>query len=550
MAVRFHSGYRFGPFLLDLDRLCLQDNGVDVALRPKAFDVLRILVENGNRVVSKDDLVSAVWPNSIVNDDALAQCISDIRKALTDHDERYIRTVPKRGYLFAAPVAPATPVVSMAGDGRKAGMLPRLLLAGFVCGSLVAFAMTGLGGRDANGEHDARENRLTIAIHPFTNLGNPPNDGLLADAITDDVTVALSRFRDLTVVRLDTTYRRVRRSSLQSSDSQPDYVLLGTVRRNGDSLRITAELVDARNGASRWAERFDQRLTKISSTQDEISDRIAAQLVVHAKEATVMRVRGETPASLQAYELVLRGRKAYRTFRADGIKEAKALAEQAIALDPVYPEAWEVLAATLLQLYLGAAGELRGDPAVLAEARAAAENATSLDGNFATAHAMLAAILLHAREFEGSLNAAEKAVRLNPNDAVAHGVRGNVLTFLGRPQEAIESWTMAETMDPFLPPLNLALTAMAHVMSGDYERALIPARSCAQRAPTLPACLLYLAIAASELGLHDEAKGVRAQILENNPRFAIDRHLSMLPFRHESDAMKLAQLMRRAGLPE
>ena len=119
MSFVSNSGYRFGPFVLNLERMCLQQGGTDLELRPKAFDVLRHLVQQAGRVVTKDELVAAVWPNVIVNDDALAQCVRDIRKALKDDDERYVRTVPRRGYMFVAAVEPLTAISS-----KKAAQSP------------------------------------------------------------------------------------------------------------------------------------------------------------------------------------------------------------------------------------------------------------------------------------------------------------------------------------------------------------------------------------------------------------------------------------------
>lgn len=301
MASGFPLGYRFGPFVLNLDRLCLQKDGIDIELRPKSFDVLRLLVENDNRIVSKDDLVKAVWPNVTVNDDALAQCVRDIRRALMDDGERYVRTVPRRGYLFAAAVAPVQPVQVRDAISLP---LPRLLLVTLIIGLLTAFAgIAGLGDARLLDEQVEREDRLTIAVLPFTVLGEGSDEDWLADAIAEDIMVAVSRFRDLTVIGRNSSFRyRGKAADPRSigAELNADFLLQGTLRRNGDRLRITAQLVDSRNGASRWIERYDRELTDVFAIQDDVAEHVAAQLVVHAKEATVARVRREAPANLKA----------------------------------------------------------------------------------------------------------------------------------------------------------------------------------------------------------------------------------------------------------
>ena len=215
------AGYRFGEFVLNLDRGCLQKAGADLALRPKSFDVLRYLVERAGRLVSKDEVVGAVWPNVIVSDDALTQCIRDIRKVLSDDGERFIRTVQRRGYMFAAAAIPLTAAAgpdvpqpdrapadgaganlkgwsaAIAGDrrGRTAALA---VLALLVAGAIAVWA---LGWLDP--QPPATDTRLTIAVLPFANQG----EEWLGDGIAEDVMTAVSRFRDLTVIGRTSSFR-------------------------------------------------------------------------------------------------------------------------------------------------------------------------------------------------------------------------------------------------------------------------------------------------------------------------------------------------------
>ncbi len=538
------SGARFGRFTVNLDRMCLQEDGQDRELRPKAFDVLRVLVENAGRVVSKDELVAAVWPNVIVNDDALAQCIRDIRKALSDDGETFIRTVPKRGYIFVADIAPASAPPPPAGASRSRRLAYPLLLTVLLV-PLLGVLFWGVGWRSAQGDA-----RLTIAVLPFAAAAE---DEWLGDGIAEDVMTAVSRFRDLGVVARNSSFR-FRDPNLDPREVgrnlRADYLLQGTVRRQDDRLRITAQLVDARTGNSDWTGRYDRPMADLFAVQDEVADAVAGQLVIHAMEATSARLRSRPPQSMEAHELVLRGRRLYRTFTREGTLEAYDMAQRAIAIDTRSAPAWELMAATLLQFFYQPYDERVGTPEALREARAAAERAVSLDGNFATAHAMLAAVLVPARETDAALAAIDKALALNPNDPVAVGTRGNVLSFLGRYEEAVQAWENNERLDPFVTPLTFALKAMPLVMLGEYERALGAARTCADRAPRLQPCYTYLAVAANELGREEEAREAMRTLLELNPSMTISNHPGLHSFKDPAERDRAAELMRRAGMPE
>jgi adenylate cyclase len=544
MDVDAVEGLSFGRYTLNLDRMSLQEDGQDCELRPKAFDVLRVLALNAGRVVSKDELVVAVWPKVIVNDDALAQCIRDIRKALKDDGETFVRTVPRRGYMFVADIAPASGqrVPPRLHSKRRHSYL--FLLAALVV--LVLGVSLG-GGTWRSHQGDAR---LTIAVLPFA---AGAEDEWLGDGIAEDVMTAVSRFRDLGVVARNSSFR-FRDPALDPREVghslRADYLLQGTVRRQSDSLRITAQLVEARTGNSEWTGRYDRPMPELFAIYDEVADSVAAQLVIHAKESAGSRLRMKPPQSMKAYELVLRGRRLYRTFSQEGTLEAQALAERAIAVESELAAAWELMAATLLQFFYQPYDERHGTLEALRQARAAAERAVSLDGNFATAHARLAAVLVPARENDAALAAIDRALALNPSDAVAVATRGNVLSFLGRYPEAVQAWEDAEQMDPFVTPLSFALKSMPLVMLGEYERALASARTCAQRAPRLQTCYFYLAIAANELGSEEEAREAMRILLELNPSTTISGHLGIRSFKDPAEGRRLAELMRRAGLPE
>ncbi|TYR36783.1 hypothetical protein FY036_00580 [Mesorhizobium microcysteis] len=549
------AGYRFGPYLLNLDRLRLQQDGADIELRPKAFDVLRMLVEQNGRVVSKDELVAAVWPHVIVNDDALAQCVRDIRKALDDDGERFVRTVPRRGYEFVCSVTPVgaitMPAATAGTETRSTGWPPRTapsiaIAAVIVVAAAMAIWQSGVFGRQMPQASGAQ---LSIAVLPFA---ANPDETWHGDGIAEDITTAVSRFRNLTVIARTSSFRFRDAGADPVSvgdDLGASYLLTGSVRRAGDKVRITAQLVDAKSGASRWTESYDRSFADVFDIQQEVVDSVAAQLVVHAVTDAAAKLSGP-PASMRAYELALRARASYRQFSRDSSLEAWRLAEQAIALDPNYAPSWETLAAAKLQFYIQPYGPNQHSPEILKEAREAAQRAVALDGNFATAHAMLAFTQMWSRQYEESIQSVKKAVALNPNDWVGQGIYANILMFSGRYREAVEAFDQAMRFDPYAPALNLALKSMPLIMLGEFDHALRLTRSCAERAPRLFACWLYRAVAESQLGMDDEVARTLATMHEIYPAFTISRHMHAVPFRDKKEEERLAAYLRTAGLPD
>jgi len=550
------AGYRFGQFVLNLDRGCLQKAGADLALRPKSFDVLRYLVERAGRVATKDELVSAVWPNVIVSDDSLTQCIRDIRKVLNDDGEQFIRTVQRRGYMFVADTAPfdGTERPTAAAVPARLSNLPRLALPIAALAGLFLIAALGAWSRGWLGRQPpVTDTRLTIAVLPFAYLGDKPGEDWLGDGIAEDIRTAVSRFRDLAVIGRYSS-SRYRGDAvdirLAAKELGAHYVLQGSVRRSGDRLRITAQLVDPQTGAARWSERYDRPFADVFAIQDEVASKVAALLAAHAREAMAARLRMRAPAELQAYELVLRGLKPYLSFRREGVLEGRALFEQAIAIDPNYAPAWSGLSASSLQLYIQPYSEHQGAPAMLEQARAAAQRAVSLDPDFVQAQANLGIALTWAREHEAGLEALRRAISLNPNDELASLGYAQALYFAGFNREAIEVWERTQRLNPFIPGVWFGLRAAPHIMLREFEPALRLARLCAERAPSQYPCFVYLAIAARELGREDEMRSAVKRVIELYPEFTIRRHLQVVPFRRDADAVQFAEYLRRAGLPE
>ena len=269
---------RLGTFTLDLERLCLLGPAGQADLRRKSFEVLRYLVEHAGRVVTKDEVMSAVWPDVTVGDESLAQCISEVRRAIGDQDQRIIKTVPRRGYLIDALVT-AGDVADVAHPRVETASAPTLI------------------------------DRPSIAVLAFTNMSGDPSQDYFSDGITEDIITELSRFAELLVIARNSSFRYKGQSvdvRQVGRELGVRYVLEGSVRRAGDRIRISAQLIDAATGAHRWAERYDRKLEDVFAVQDEVARTIVAVLAVHVNKAETERVLAKPPATWQAYDYYLR----------------------------------------------------------------------------------------------------------------------------------------------------------------------------------------------------------------------------------------------------
>jgi adenylate cyclase len=570
----------FEGFTLDPSRACLSRDGVEVRLRPKAFDLLRFLAERPGRLVTKDEIGAAVWPNVVVTDDSLVQCVRDVRGALGDDRQRIVRTVLRRGYLFAAEVkasvpqqraaqhepaaaaatdriraapvaadpAPGTATVDRPGPEagpRSPRTWSRTALGAAALVLVAAITVASLVERDGVDPDAGRG--LTIAVLPFASLG-APDDRHFSDGLAEDLITAISRFRDVTVIARNSSFRY--RADVDVGQAGRElgaaFVVLGSVGRDADRVRINVQLVDARSRATRWAERYDRPLGSLFELQDDVADRVVSKLVGHARHIAAERIRTRPPQTLEAYELVLRARPGFNTYTRDGLLEARALLQQATGLDPGYAPAWDLLAGVLIRLYLLPSDERHFSPQVLELARESALKALSLDANLSSAHALLGYTQVLQHQYDSGLETLRHAIALNPSDAVALRSYADALSRIGGHRQSIDVLARSLRLDPFSPPVLLGLMARSHVMLGEYDRALALARDCRKQASHV--CLMMQAIAAARLGRSDEAQAVLTRLLEAYPNTTVSRFRQR--YRLEADETLWTEHLRAAGLPE
>ena len=519
--------YIFEDYALDTDRRELRQRDDMVRLEPQAFDLLEYLVRNRERVLSRNDLIASIWCGRIVSDSAMTTCINAARCAIGDtgKEQRLIKTVPRKGIRFV-------------------GKVREEQASGSPVGSVPSTAYPGL--RD----------EASIAVLAFTNMSGDPGQEYFSDGITEDIITELSRFSELFVV--------ARHSSFQYKGRSPDirqvgrelgvrYVLEGSVRRAGDRIRISAQLIDAATGANRWAERYDRELKDVFAVQDEVSQAIVAVLVAQVNKAETERTLLKPPATWQAHEFFMRASVMYRTiyssFSVTDLYEVRRLLERSIALDPNYARAYASLANTHLIAWVQPVDEYHFTPAALERAHHLARKAVQLDPNLPIAHAHLGNVLTFEGQHEQSIAEFEKAIALNPN--FTDWRFGMTLLRAGEPARAIQVIEAHMRHDPLYVPIAAGQLGLARYMLKEYSQALPSLRECASRAPGMRQSHVWLAAGLAQLGRLDEAHAEAAEVLRIDAKFTIDgTQRRQALFKRPEDAEHLFDGLRKAGLPE
>jgi TolB-like protein len=427
--VRLH----FEKCVLDTDRRELRRGESPVSVQPQVFDLLVYLIENRDRVVTKDDLLKVVWNGRIVSESTLISRINAARRAIGDDgdQQRLIRTIARKGVRFVGEVEKRQVARSLPVERSPAPSATTMALA----------------------------DRPSIAVLPFTNLSDAAEQDFFVDGITDDLITALSRIRQFFVIARNATLRYKRELSDVREIAATlgvRYVVEGSVRRNAGRVRISAQLLDGGTGNHVWAERFDRKLDDIFAIQDEIAREIAGQIEPELGRAEYDRTKATPPENLGAWELFHRGMALIAQRTRDGNAEARRLFERSLALDPGFAPAHAAIAWSQAEdLFFCYATH---DPKDILDR---ARRAVVLDDRDALSHLALAWGLTFSRRPESAIDAAKRAIALNPSFAHAYAILGRLLIHSGRCDEGIRQVEWALRLSPFAPSARQYLNVLA-----------------------------------------------------------------------------------------
>jgi TolB-like protein/Tfp pilus assembly protein PilF len=519
---------RFDDCEIDVERREIKRANVPVHVEPQVFDLLVYLVENRDRVVSKDDLIGSVWGGRIVSESTLTSRINAARKAVGDSGEqqRLIRTVARKGFRFVGTVRTGE---SGAQPAHGASSSPDR-------------------GREATGP--ALPDRPAIAVLPFTNMSGDAEQEYFSDGITEDIITALSKLRWFFVIARNSSFiYKGRAAHIREVGDElgVGYVVEGSVRRSGDRVRITAQLNDVATGSHIWAERYDRSLADVFAVQDEITEAIVAAIEPQLYRAENFRAQRKPPDSMDAWDLVMRALSHYwRVTRQDNVV-AQALLEKAIAIDPHYGQALGVLASS--HTFCAHMGWENMQTAVETAERAALA-ALRADGEDPWAHQALGCVYLFTRQFDNSLAEFELALRLNPNFSLAQGYYGLALSYCGRWEEADAAARRALRLSPRDPfcAVYAGIAAYAQFVGRNYDQAMSLAREAIRQRYDFVGAHRVLTAAAGMAGQAAAAKAALEELRRVQPNISLAWIAEQMPIRHEADRDHYLEGFRRARL--
>ncbi len=577
---------RFERYVLDLDRGCLLLDNSELALRPKTFAVLKFLVENAGRLVSKDDLITAVWSDVTVTDDTLVQSIGELRRALREDGARLIKTVPRRGYRFEAAVSteapfvpePPTPCSAIAATCKEAQSSGAPIASAVTAGSVwpsvwsngrqrllaslsvvallvAAWGLFGPGSgnkavvpqasKPAASRASEIEAKPAVAILPFANNSGGSEHDYFADGLTQDIINALGRFSALTVMSWNAV------ASLKGKPSPPAdvarslrvrYQVEGSVQRGGGRARVTAQLVDA-TGRVLWTGRFDEALFDLFTLQDKITAQIAGALATRVTLAEQKRVIAKPTDSLEAYDLVLRARPAIQRPTRAGIVEARTLLRRAIELDPDYAAAHAALGETY---HIDVAWGWAQSPATaLSRAEELATASLKINDAELSAHILRGRIHLFYNRYEQAAAEVDRVLAINPSDANGHAGRGNIMLWTGRTDQAIETLELAQWIDPELNAIDRFSLSLAYYLRRRYDAAIVQAEHSLRNAESSSFSYVVLAAAYAQQGRFDDVARVASTLRNRYPAF--DPKVFGNKLRNPADLEHLRDGLRKAG---
>ena len=393
--------------------------------------------------------------------------------------------------------------------------------------------------------------RPSIAVLPFDNMSNDPEQEYFTDGLTDDIITALSKTRDVFVIARHSafTYKGKSAHAKQVAEEMGvRYVLQGSIRKAEDRVRVTAQLVDALNGDLLWAERYDRALEDVFSLQDEITMNILTALQVKLTEGEKFRVLSRGTTNFSAYQKWQKGRAHMVRFNISDNMIGRELLEKAISLDPEFVSPHVDLAWThLMEIHLGASDSPKES---FKKASQLAQKAVSLDESSPFAQTLLGVILTVKRQHEDAIAQGKKAVDLSPSYSLAQAQLGRTLMYSGRFEEALSWLEKAIRLDPI--PMNWFITCvgLCYLHTGRVEKAAEEFKKVLHRNPKDLTALVRLVVAYSLLDQQQEARSSAAELLRLNPKFTIASVKKAWPYKNKEDLDLNMNALRKAGLPE
>ncbi len=542
--------YEFGPFRLNATERLLQRGSESVPLTPKVFDTLLVLIENNGHVLEKNELMEQLWPDSFVEESSLTQNISLLRRALTegDNESNYIETIPKRGYRFNADVkerdelsngnaiVPAnpshvsdqpnadseTPSLSVGSEtvdvptSRRRANVYRIVIA--CCIALGVLVVVVYGFRSKNRTTGFAPK--SVAVLPFKTIGTNGETDLLGLGMADALIIKLSKLDQLTVLPTSSIFRFTNRDKdpvAIGRDLGVEAVLDGTVQRDGDWVRVTAQLIRLSDGKTVWSGKFDERYSSIFTLQDSISEQLSVSLRPQVAQSEKTKKSTHSTENTEAYQAYLTGLYFWNRRTKDNLPKAIEHLERAVALDPNFAEPHAILADCY---YISTNYEFGGASREEAHKRAelSVTKALELDDLLVEAHTVKAGLKLSNRKYDEAEREFQRALELNPNYAVAHVRYAYLLYGSLRLNEALSHMKRAQQLDPVSAITNGALAGMLY-NARDYDGCIAYSKRSLELEPASIGARLNLGEAYIQKRMFNEAHETFDKLREAAPEY-------------------------------
>jgi len=523
--------FLFEDYCLDADLRELKRGSELIQIGPKVFDLLLYLIRNREQVVTRDDLLQAVWNGRIVSESTLTSHINAVRKAINDtgKEQRLIRTVSRKGVRFVGKTQEVKPSANISITDSTSG------------GERLGPVLT-------------LPDSPSIAVLPFRNLSGDVEQDYFADGVVEDIITALSRIRWLFVIARNSSFTYKGRTVDEKQVGRElgvRYVVEGSVRQSEGRIRITGQLVDTATGTHVWAERFEGTLDDVFELQDQIATSIVGAVASQLERAEIERARRKPTGSLSAYENYLRAMPHVHSGTRQAIDEALPLFYKAIQLDPRFASAHAM--AAWCHFWRKLNGWMADRTQEIAEGVRLARLAVELGNDDAVALTRAGHALAHlAGDLDGGIALLDKALVLNPNLAAAWFLGGFLRTERGDPDTAIEFFARAMRFSPLDPEMfrMQAGMAMSHLFAGRYDLASSWAEQSFRQ---LPSFLFVVAISAAShalAGRTDQAGSALQHLQKLDPTFRISSLQGWIPIRRPEHLARFVTGLREAGLPE
>ncbi len=524
----------------------IEKDGEVVQLEPRVMAVLEQLATRPGEVVSRQELEDAVW-GTVIGYDALAKAINKLRDALGDDRKkpRYIQTISKKGYRLVAPINKNQTNFSNSPSPNRPSKFYSVSLIGiFVVALLIVFAIVFWPtGESVTLKHRpvsaSIQNKPTIVVLPFRNISASQKDDYLADGLTSDLTINLSKLSSLWVTASNATlvYKNgdVAPEKIRQ-DLQARYMLSGDVNRQDQTIRINVHLTDLKNGNILWSERYEKPLTDLFAIQDEVTGNIISNLSLTLTEEEKRRIASRYTDNLQAYDYFLRGRALINTRTLEDYLTAREMYKKAITLDPYFARAYSGLAMTYTVGYIS---QWQTDNKELDTALELSRYAISLDRQLPESYFVASLVNGYYGNTEQSIDFANQALTLNPNYADAYTLLAWNYIAIGEPQTALQYMELALHLNPKGGFLYQTQVGKAYYYLGNYELALSHLLQAHDGNPVFINSRYYLVVTYVRLGRLDEAGWLIDEMKQNFPNFNVNYWLNQNGIQNKAYQEKL-----------